>query len=78
MYNTQPHYNPPRALTYQNPPRPYAFVQATAHKNRPAYVQTLHPNIKGRNTHTYTPITKSLAYLFERLREEGLLYLIEE
>ncbi|KAM3305904.1 hypothetical protein P3S67_012773 [Capsicum chacoense] len=28
VYNTQPYHNPPRAPAYQNPPRPYAPVQA--------------------------------------------------
>ncbi|KAG5571605.1 hypothetical protein H5410_061371 [Solanum commersonii] len=37
VYNTQPHYNPPRAPAYQNPPRPYVPVQALIHQNRPAY-----------------------------------------
>ncbi|KAG5630416.1 hypothetical protein H5410_002133 [Solanum commersonii] len=35
VYNTQPHYNPPRAPAYQIPPRPYVPVQATIHQNRP-------------------------------------------
>uniref|UniRef100_M1DW54 Uncharacterized protein n=1 Tax=Solanum tuberosum TaxID=4113 RepID=M1DW54_SOLTU len=73
VYNTQPHYNPPRAPAYQNPPRPYVPVQAQIHQNRPAYAPRPRPNFKARNARTYTPIAESYAQLFERLRTAGVL-----
>ncbi|XP_059285956.1 uncharacterized protein LOC132039503 [Lycium ferocissimum] len=72
-YNAQPHYNPPRAPTYQNPPRPYTPIQAPVHQNRPPYAPRPRPTPEVRNTRTYTPIAKPLAQLFERLRTAGLL-----
>ncbi|XP_060212073.1 uncharacterized protein LOC132639649 [Lycium barbarum] len=76
-YNAQPHYNPPRAPTYQNPPRLYTPVQAPVHENRPSYAPRPHPTPEVGNTRTYTPIAEPLAQLFERLRTARLLQPIE-
>ncbi|KAG5581201.1 hypothetical protein H5410_051828 [Solanum commersonii] len=73
VYNTQPHYNPPRAPAYQNPPRLYVPVQAPIHQNRPAYAPTARPNLEAINAHTYTPIVEPYAQLFEGLRIVGVL-----
>ncbi|KAG5598869.1 hypothetical protein H5410_030239 [Solanum commersonii] len=73
VYNTQPHYNPPRAPAYQNPPRPYVPVQAPNHQNRPAYALRPRPNPEARNARIYTSIAKPYAQLFERLRTAGVL-----
>ncbi|KAM3286065.1 hypothetical protein P3S67_024864 [Capsicum chacoense] len=77
VYNTQPHYNLPRAPACQNPPRPYAPVQAPAHQNRPAYAPKTCPNFEARNTRTYKLIAEPLVLLFERLRAADLLHPIE-
>ncbi|KAG5571547.1 hypothetical protein H5410_061313 [Solanum commersonii] len=60
VYNTQPHYNPPRAPAYQNLPRPYVPVQAPIHQNRPTYALRPRPNLEARNDRVYTPITETL------------------
>ncbi|XP_049375476.1 uncharacterized protein LOC125840547 [Solanum verrucosum] len=77
VYNTQPHYNPPRAPAYQNPPRPYVPVQAPIQQNRPAYAPRPHPNPEARNARAYTPIAEPYAQLFERLRTTGVLQPVE-
>ncbi|KAG5614710.1 hypothetical protein H5410_014534 [Solanum commersonii] len=77
VYNTQPHYNPSRAPTYQNTPRPYISVQAPIHQNRPAYALKPHPNLKARNARAYTLIAEPYAQLFERLRTAGVLQPVE-
>ncbi|XP_055803488.1 uncharacterized protein LOC129872554 [Solanum dulcamara] len=77
VYNTRPHYNPPRAPTYQSPTRPHISLQAPTHQNRPAYVPRPRPNLEARNTRTYTPIAKPYAQLFERLRIVGVLQPVE-
>ncbi|XP_049391611.1 uncharacterized protein LOC125856071 [Solanum stenotomum] len=77
MYNTQPHYNPPRAPAYQNPPRPYVPVQAPIHQNRPAYAPRPRPNPETRNARAYTPIVEPYAQLFERLRTARVLQPVE-
>ncbi|KAG5599540.1 hypothetical protein H5410_030910 [Solanum commersonii] len=77
VYNTQPHYNPPRTPAYQNPPRLYVPVQALIHQNRPAYAPRPRPNLEARNARTYTPIAEPYAQLFDRLRTTGVLQPIE-
>ncbi|XP_055800430.1 uncharacterized protein LOC129869872 [Solanum dulcamara] len=77
VYNTRPHYNPPRAPTYQSPTRPHVPLQAPTHQNRPAYVPRPRPNLEARNTRTYTPIAEPYAQLFERLRIAGVLQPVE-
>ncbi|KAG5590750.1 hypothetical protein H5410_041264 [Solanum commersonii] len=73
VYNTQPHYNPPRAPAYQNPPRPYVFVQASIHQNRPSYAPRPCLNLEARNARAYTPIAEPYTQLFKRLRTAGVL-----
>ncbi|KAG5595599.1 hypothetical protein H5410_036831 [Solanum commersonii] len=77
VYNNQPHYNPPRAPAYQNPPRPYVPVQAPIHRNRPAYAPRPRPNPEARNARAYIPIAELYAQLFERLRIVGVLQPVE-
>ncbi|XP_015169313.1 uncharacterized protein [Solanum tuberosum] len=77
VYNTQSHYNPPRAPAYQNPPRPYVPVQAPIHQNRLAYAPRPRPNPEARNARAYTPIAEPYAQLFERLRTAGVLQPVE-
>uniref|UniRef100_M1DGZ3 Gag-pro n=1 Tax=Solanum tuberosum TaxID=4113 RepID=M1DGZ3_SOLTU len=77
VYNTQPHYNPPRAPAYQNPPRPYVPVQAPIHQNRPAYAPRPRPNPEARNARAYTLIAEPYVQLFERLRTAGVLQPVE-
>ncbi|KAG5630353.1 hypothetical protein H5410_002070 [Solanum commersonii] len=77
VYNTQPHYNPPRAPAYQNLPRPYVYVQATIHQNRPPYAPRPCLNLEARNARAYTPIAEPYAQLFERLRTAGVLQPVE-
>ncbi|KAH0752504.1 hypothetical protein KY285_005652 [Solanum tuberosum] len=74
---SQPHYNPPRAPAYRNPPRPYVPVQAPIHQNRPAYTPRPRPNPEARNVRAYTPIAEPYAQLFERLRTAGVLQPVE-
>ncbi|XP_049358814.1 uncharacterized protein LOC125823480 [Solanum verrucosum] len=77
VYNTQPHYKPPRAPAYQNPSRPYVPIQAPIHQNRPAYAPRPRPNPEARNARAYTPIAEPYAQLFERLRTAGVLQPVE-
>ncbi|KAG5600627.1 hypothetical protein H5410_031997 [Solanum commersonii] len=49
VYNTQPHYNPPRAPAYQNPPRPSVPVQTLIYQNRISYAPRPRPNPEARN-----------------------------
>ncbi|KAG5590056.1 hypothetical protein H5410_040570 [Solanum commersonii] len=76
-YNTQPHYNPPRAPTYKNPPSPYVPVQEPTHQNKPAYAPRPHPNLEARNDYVYTHIAEPYVQLFERLRTVGVLQPVE-
>lgn len=75
-YHVQPHYNPPRTTTYENPQRPYVPIQVPIHQNRPAYAPRPHLKFEATNIQNYTPIAEPLAQLFERLKRARQLHLI--